>query len=555
MSDRFDLSRRKMLGAMGTIGGAAALGGAGTMAFFSDTEEFANNQLTAGELDMKVGYSAHYSDWSSDEDGSDTPDDDSDDVEVRMWDGAPNTTGTADDLDDGETGLPANDAWLIAVDDPDQFLENTQYSDPAIDGASCDGDDAEDLPQPVIELDDVKPGDFGEVTFDFILCDNPGYVWLNGSLRSASENGVNEPESKDPQEQDGVVELLDVVQVAFWVDDGDNYQDGDESPAFVGSLREALDALSAGGTANNGRDGALLAGDLPAEDGGGMGANCFSAEIEHSVAFAWWVPVDHGNEIQSDSAVFDLGFYTEQCRHNSATIAERVTLGDNIATPRTFATTTSESHLGSGSWQSAGPDKEILYLGPNPDFTPDFDGPLPSFTIDEIDEISYWTKKSGGPSDVDFYLLVYTEPQGGTVSSDPATDDASWYNKRLNAEPYFVDLAGDSVDAPANEWNEWSTAGTGGTGPLRFVDTNRSGIGFGYADGTMPTLQDLQAGPIDWSALRSGAQSSSIDYGSQPVKSLAVSTGSAWNGGFAGYLDEIVVRLTDGTTVTFDLEE
>jgi hypothetical protein len=32
--------------------------------------------------------------------------------------------------------------------------------------------------------------------------------------------------------------------------------------------------------------------------------------------FAWWVPVDHGNEIQSDSATFDLGIYAEQCRHN-----------------------------------------------------------------------------------------------------------------------------------------------------------------------------------------------------------------------------------------------
>jgi hypothetical protein len=49
-----------------------------------------------------------------------------------------------------------------------------------------------------------------------------------------------------------------------------------------------------------------------------MGGNCFSAGTTHSVAFAWWVPVDHGNEIQGDSATFDLGFYTEQCRHNSA---------------------------------------------------------------------------------------------------------------------------------------------------------------------------------------------------------------------------------------------
>jgi hypothetical protein len=30
----------------------------------------------------------------------------------------------------------------------------------------------------------------------------------------------------------------------------------------------------------------------------------------------WWLPIDHGNQVQSDSATFDLGFYTEQCRHN-----------------------------------------------------------------------------------------------------------------------------------------------------------------------------------------------------------------------------------------------
>jgi hypothetical protein len=38
----------------------------------------------------------------------------------------------------------------------------------------------------------------------------------------------------------------------------------------------------------------------------------------HSVVFAWWLPVDHANEIQSDSVTFDFGFYAEQCRHNSA---------------------------------------------------------------------------------------------------------------------------------------------------------------------------------------------------------------------------------------------
>jgi hypothetical protein len=295
------------------------------MAFFSDEEEFANNQLTAGELDMKVGYSAHYSDWSDDEGQG---------VSVRMWDGAPGTTGTASDLESGETGLPANDAWLIAVDDPDQFLANTQYAEDG--NASCGGangnnpTDADDVEQPVIDLGDVKPGDFGEVTFDFALCDNPGFVWLNGELRSKAENGITEPEAKDPDEEESaerpasqdsasdVVELLDVVQAAYWIDDGNNYQNGNESPAFVGSLRDALTELSAGNTnGNDANKGALLPGDIAAEQGGGMGGNCFSAGTTHSVAFAWWVPVDHGNEIQGDSATFDLGFYTEQCRHNS----------------------------------------------------------------------------------------------------------------------------------------------------------------------------------------------------------------------------------------------
>lgn len=317
MPTDYDLSRRKILGTLGTIGGAAALGGTGTFAFFSDDEEFANNQVVAGSLDMKAAYSAHYSDWSPDEDGSDTSTPD-DDVEVVMFDGAPGEVGDRGDLSTqapGKTGLPANDAWLIAVDDPEQFLINTQRGG---DGdASCpNGTDAEDLEQPVIRLKDVKPGDFGEVTFDLALCDNPGYIWFQASNATASDNGHSEPEVKDKQEEvaegpEGeTVELLDVVQAAYWVDDGDNYQDGGEEPASVGSLRDILSELSAGGVA--------LDGDIAAESAGGTGEQgCFSEGITHSMAFAWWVPIDHGNEIQTDSVEFSLNFYTEQCRHNN----------------------------------------------------------------------------------------------------------------------------------------------------------------------------------------------------------------------------------------------
>jgi len=311
MPQEFTLSRRKALAALGTVGAASAGAGLGTSAFFSDVESFENNRLVAGELDMHAAYSAHYSDWSSEEGTG---------VAVRMWDGPAGTTGSADDLDPGETGLPLDDAWLIAVDDPETFLANTQY---AADGAAdCDpGTDAEELDQPVIDLGDVKPGDFGEVTFDFALCDNPGYVWLTPTLRSASENGVTEPEADDPDEEetaprpaseDGAgddVELLDAVRAAVWVDDGDNYQDDDETPVFVGSLRQLLSETTTPGiefTAN-----------MNAEAGGGTGEQgCFAASTTHSAGFAWWLPVDHGNEVQSDSATFDLSLYTEQCRHN-----------------------------------------------------------------------------------------------------------------------------------------------------------------------------------------------------------------------------------------------
>jgi predicted ribosomally synthesized peptide with SipW-like signal peptide len=329
MNDRFDLSRRKLLGSVATIGAAGAIGGAGSMAFFRDEENLANNQLTAGSLDMKVAYDAYYSDWKPNDQG--VAEDEN--VDVRMYDGAPNETGGPGELNEGEVGLPTNVAWLLAVsandDTPDvdgdgdtdaddaalQFLDNTQYASEG--SASCpDGTDADDLAQPVIELDDVKPGDFGEVTFDFALCDNPGFVWLRGGLRDASENGYTEPERKDDDEDgpenEDTVELLDVVQVAVWIDDGDNYQDGQEEPAFVGSLRDVI----VGELGDATPPGVGIPGDLPAEEGGGSGRNCFSAETVHSVAFAWWVPVDHGNEIQTDTATFDLGFYTEQCRHN-----------------------------------------------------------------------------------------------------------------------------------------------------------------------------------------------------------------------------------------------
>jgi len=47
--------------------------------------------------------------------------------------------------------------------------------------------------------------------------------------------------------------------------------------------------------------------------------DCYVDSVEHFVGFAWFLPVNHANEIQGGSVSFDLGFCTEQCRHNNGT--------------------------------------------------------------------------------------------------------------------------------------------------------------------------------------------------------------------------------------------
>ena len=542
--NKIELSRRTILGGLGTIGVAAAGAGLGTSAYFSDDETFENNVLSAGSLDLKVDWEEHYSDWSEDED--DNPDGDRP-LDVRMnLDGASEVDYTA-----FPPGVEAsNDDPLLYVNNNDvgQFMDNTSieaFPDADNDGVQNDfnpenacevladvgGDDngldhtgartnnedtrGESGSAPLINLNDVKPGDFGELTLSFHLCDNPGYVWLNAANKTASENGVTEPEAEDPDEDqtlnesgevvpkegvnDTTVELFDAIQTAWWYDENcDNLTQGgqdtqladvmvvldrsgsmdDEPDKFLDakagakSLVEVLgpgaefglvsfglgsatldeplgadetsydnevDGLSALGQTNidaaldaaanelnsNGRSGAdsiivLLTNGTPTTgddprtrantfkgNGGtiygiayGSGANltliedvssdpdsdfafeadqanvvdifddigeaittgeeiffqgslrnalgaltsdlgipldgdggndfdelqddpnadsrgCFEpTPATNCIGFSWWLPVDHANEIQTDSVGFDLGFYTEQCRHN-----------------------------------------------------------------------------------------------------------------------------------------------------------------------------------------------------------------------------------------------
>ena len=323
--DKFNLSRRKALAALGTIGVASAGAGLGTSAYFSDQETFENNQLTAGTLDMKVAATEYYSDWSPDEAEYAGMASDEASTDIRLPAGADQTDARdiALDLDDDDDG-DAADVYAAFFDAISTDADGNPYNrvnggvSAAAEGL-CGTESDADGPM-IVDIGDVKPGDFGGAQFAFELCDNPGYVWLTGGLEDASENGITEPEGDDPDEAEGVVELLDEIQVAYGVGpiNGDTsaFEDTDAGfqPVEQYTLREFLNSVNSG-------HGIELDGDTPAEQGGGTGRDCFAGSPEqgsavHQVSVVWWLPINHGNQVQSDSVTFDLGFYTEQCRHN-----------------------------------------------------------------------------------------------------------------------------------------------------------------------------------------------------------------------------------------------
>ncbi|WP_135661989.1 SipW-dependent-type signal peptide-containing protein [Halorhabdus rudnickae] len=250
MTERYELSRRKVLAGLGTIGLAGTGAGFGTTAYFNDTESFKDNTLTAGSLDLKVDWEEHY----SFQDGE---------ADAGLDSGISRTEPTEDA--EAYVGLPDPEDPVVWVheDDLSQYMDNTaieSFPDPNGDGvqemrlesegelnfeyAPCrDGADvdtqldpieglrttngdtynerADDPVQPLINLEDVKPGDFGELTLSFHLCDNAGYVWLQAGNVTESENGLTEPET-DVDDTAEMAELAENIQTVWWYDTNGN---------------------------------------------------------------------------------------------------------------------------------------------------------------------------------------------------------------------------------------------------------------------------------------------------------------------------------------------
>jgi len=343
---RFTITRRRLLAGLGTVGVASAGAGLGTTAYFSDQEGFENNQLTAGQFDLTVDWQVTYTGPNGFEYVTAYPDQyenaDPDTIATNLFgdritvpDDVRDPIFTREDLAINRFGAPYAD-----LSDAERELVETAFR-------TQFADVPQNLDGPILDIEDLKPGDSGSISFSLHLFDNPGYIWLDGGLVEARENGVTDPERTDDGEAgspsevastlDNGVELLDQIRVTVWYDtDGDADVDdgepillgGNEDPTANPSLRQVLELLSTGHGVPLDGGGAV--------DAGTAGRACFENSTTYYVGFHWELPVDHANEVQSDGVTFDVGFYAEQCRHNDGSGSDssvRVANATAIETP------------------------------------------------------------------------------------------------------------------------------------------------------------------------------------------------------------------------------
>ncbi len=279
--DKYGLSRRKLLGGLGAIGVASAGTGLGTSAYFSDEESFENNSLSAGELDLKLDYRATYAGGPGRLN------------EVDSW-YSEDGPGEPFDVKEEEEGVYLIGEVPSPTEQEDWPSEVQQQDFCAPDAGLINGDQI-----PVFTLEDVKPGDSGEVTVSLHVCDNPAWIYMNGELTANDENGQTEPEEDvdetggDPGEGDG--ELADAIRTTLWYDEncnnvldrGDGETDSD--PLCVQLVLDTSGSI--GGDISTVETAANdLANDiLGANDDNRTGATLFarSAEVENSVGSDW----------------------------------------------------------------------------------------------------------------------------------------------------------------------------------------------------------------------------------------------------------------------------
>jgi predicted ribosomally synthesized peptide with SipW-like signal peptide len=264
--ERYQLTRRKALAGLATVGAAGAGAGLGTSALFSDTESFEDNSIQAGTTNLIVQ------------------------AKVAAL----------------SQGLESSDGDVIIED-----------ADGEVDGDAGVG----------IVATDIKPGDSFVVGFNVIVEDNPMYVAARAANVSNDPGDTTEPEESEGQDNGELGANINTVLGYDGAADGSdaNNYTWDQSGAVAPNNPEAgtgggptLDSFL--GSLEN--DGFLYqdpdSGE-PSTNGQGHG-NGSPTELGNGDNVTHWqyfeVPIGVGNEIQDDSISWNVTWYGEQVRNN-----------------------------------------------------------------------------------------------------------------------------------------------------------------------------------------------------------------------------------------------
>ncbi|WP_435117887.1 SipW-dependent-type signal peptide-containing protein [Halolamina sp. C58] len=261
---KLELTRRRVLGGLGTIGVAGAAAGLGTSAYLNDTESFEDNTIQAGTLDMSVTATveAASSYWSSAVDLDATAD------------GEAVSGVTIDDVKPGDWGIICFDISIgenpgyVQVSTANLSSSENGYEEPEPEDENGEG-----------ELDDAILATIWDSYDD--SGDRSGLSGLDGTTNVA---GGSQAESWNSSRDEGGV-----------VDEDTHYT----------TLQEAYDTYSTGVTLGGSED--------PIEVGSGEQMETFCLLLE--------IPSEVGNEVQGDSLSFHLVFDAEQVRNNGSPFA------------------------------------------------------------------------------------------------------------------------------------------------------------------------------------------------------------------------------------------
>jgi predicted ribosomally synthesized peptide with SipW-like signal peptide len=204
MSKELELTRRRVLAGIGTIGVASAAAGLGTSAYLNDTESFTDNTLTAGTLDMAVTATVEATnDFWSDAVGM-----------TATADGDPVASFQVDDVKPGDWGIICFD--IDVGENPGYVMVSTDDL----------ADDENDYTEPEPE-DGTESGELAEAMVAEV------YAGFDGSVTSDNPRDyLSGLDSTTPAEST----LRETFET---YDTGVTLRDGDGNPLVVGSGDDA----------------------------------------------------------------------------------------------------------------------------------------------------------------------------------------------------------------------------------------------------------------------------------------------------------------------------